>query len=51
MTMLYRKLLQYSMVNVMTRGGKRPNSGPKKSMSSYGEKTSIIRVAVSNFQI
>lgn len=31
----------------MTRGGKRPNSGPKKSMSPYGEKTSVIRVPVS----
>jgi len=28
----------------MARGGKRPNSGPKKSMSPYGEKTSVIRV-------
>lgn len=26
------------------RGGKRPNSGPKKPMSPYGEKTSVIRV-------
>lgn len=31
----------------MTRGGKRPNSGPKKSMSPYGEKTSVIRVPLS----
>ena len=31
----------------MPRGGKRPNSGPKKSMSPYGEKTSVIRVPVS----
>lgn len=28
----------------MLRGGKRPNSGPKKPMSPYGEKTSVIRV-------
>jgi len=28
----------------MTRGGKRPNSGPKKPMSPFGEKTSVIRV-------
>lgn len=28
----------------MARGGKRPNSGPKKPMSPYGEKTSVIRV-------
>lgn len=28
----------------MVRGGKRPNSGPKKPMSPYGEKTSVIRV-------
>jgi DNA polymerase V len=28
----------------MTHGGKRPNSGPKRSMSPYGEKTSVIRV-------
>lgn len=31
----------------MTRGGKRPNSGPKSSMSPYGEKTSVIRVPTS----
>jgi DNA polymerase V len=28
----------------MSHGGKRPNSGPKRSMSPYGEKTSVIRV-------
>jgi len=28
----------------MSQGGKRPNSGPKKPMSPYGEKTSVIRV-------
>jgi DNA polymerase V len=28
----------------MSRGGVRPNSGPKKPMSPYGEKTSVIRV-------
>jgi len=28
----------------MAHGGKRPNSGPKKPMSPYGEKTSVIRV-------
>jgi DNA polymerase V len=28
----------------MSHGGKRPNSGPKKPMSPYGEKTSVIRV-------
>jgi DNA polymerase V len=28
----------------MLHGGKRPNSGPKKPMSPYGEKTSVIRV-------
>ena len=28
----------------MAQGGKRPNSGPKKPMSPYGEKTSVIRV-------
>lgn len=28
----------------MTHGGKSPNSGPKKPMSPYGEKTSVIRV-------
>ncbi|MBA4143997.1 MAG: translesion error-prone DNA polymerase V autoproteolytic subunit [Nitrosospira sp.] len=27
-----------------TRGGRREGSGPKKSMSPYGEKTSVIRV-------
>jgi len=31
----------------MTHGGKRPNSGPKRSMSPYGEKTSVIRVPTS----
>lgn len=31
----------------MKHGGKRPNSGPKKSMSPYGEKTSVIRVPTS----
>jgi DNA polymerase V len=29
------------------RGGRREGSGPKKSMSPYGEKTSVIRVPVS----
>lgn len=28
----------------MSHGGKRPNSGPKRPMSPYGEKTSVIRV-------
>lgn len=28
----------------MSHGGKRPNSGPNKPMSPYGEKTSVIRV-------
>lgn len=28
----------------MPRGGKRPNSGPKGSVSPFGEKTSLIRV-------
>lgn len=28
----------------MSQGGKRPNSGPKRSMSPFGEKTSVIRV-------
>ncbi len=28
----------------MSYGGKRPNSGPKKPMSPFGEKTSVIRV-------
>ena len=28
----------------MSQGGRRPNSGPKKPMSPYGEKTSVIRV-------
>lgn len=28
----------------MTKGGTRPNSGPNKPMSPYGEKTSVIRV-------
>ena len=28
----------------MTRGGKRAGSGPKKSMSPFGEETSVIRV-------
>ena len=31
----------------MSHGGKRPNSGPKKPMSPYGEKTSVIRVPIS----
>jgi DNA polymerase V len=31
----------------MSQGGKRPNSGPKSSMSPYGEKTSVIRVPTS----
>jgi DNA polymerase V len=31
----------------MSHGGKRPNSGPKKPMSPYGEKTSVIRVPTS----
>lgn len=31
----------------MSHGGKRPNSGPKHSMSPYGEKTSVIRVPTS----
>jgi DNA polymerase V len=35
------------MVLMATHGGKRPNSGPKKPMSPYGEKTSVIRVPVS----
>ena len=30
-----------------TRGGRREGSGPKKSMSPYGEKTSVIRVPAS----
>ncbi|MBA2659915.1 MAG: translesion error-prone DNA polymerase V autoproteolytic subunit [Nitrosospira sp.] len=30
-----------------SRGGKREGSGPKKSMSPYGEKTSVIRVPAS----
>ena len=30
-----------------TRGGRREGSGPKKSMSPYGEKTEVIRVPVS----
>jgi DNA polymerase V len=29
------------------RGGKRPGSGPKKSMSPYGEKTFLVRLPVS----
>ncbi|MFQ6404709.1 LexA family protein [Methylophilus sp. 'Pure River'] len=29
---------------IMSRGGKRPNSGPKKSMSPYGEKTTAMRI-------
>jgi DNA polymerase V len=32
---------------VGTRGGRREGSGPKKSMSPYGEKTSVIRVPAS----
>ncbi|ADI30563.1 LexA family protein [Methylotenera versatilis] len=31
----------------MAQGGKRPNSGPNRSMSPYGEKTSVIRVPAS----
>lgn len=31
----------------MSYGGKRPNSGPKKPMSPFGEKTSVIRVPTS----
>ncbi len=31
----------------MTRGGKRPNSGPKNSPSPYGEKTKVVRVPLS----
>ena len=31
----------------MMHGGKRANSGPKKPMSPYGEKTTVIRVPVS----
>lgn len=31
----------------MSHGGKRSNSGPKRSMSPYGEKTSVIRVPTS----
>lgn len=31
----------------MTWGGKRPNSGPKLSMSPFGEKTALVRVPVS----
>jgi len=31
----------------MSHGGKRPNSGPKRSMSPFGEKTSVIRVPAS----
>jgi DNA polymerase V len=30
-----------------TRGGRREGSGPKKSMSPYGEKTAVIRVPTS----
>lgn len=30
-----------------TRGGRREGSGPKKSMSPYGEKTAVIRVPAS----
>jgi DNA polymerase V len=30
-----------------TRGGRREGSGPKKSMSPYGEKTEVIRVPAS----
>jgi|SRR5450830_344349 len=31
----------------MSHGGKRSNSGPKRPMSPYGEKTSVIRVPTS----
>lgn len=31
-----------------TRGGRREGSGPKKSMSPYGEKTALIRVPLSH---
>ena len=31
----------------MTWGGKRPNSGPKLSMSPFGEKTALVRVPLS----
>lgn len=31
-------------MDIMSQGGKRPNSGPKRPMSPYGEKTSVIRV-------
>lgn len=31
----------------MPRGGRRPNSGPKQSMSPYGEATSVLRVPLS----
>ena len=31
----------------MARGGKRLNSGPKESVSPFGEKTSLIRIPIS----
>lgn len=31
----------------MNRGGKRPNSGPKKSVSPFGEKTKLLRIPIS----
>ena len=31
----------------MSKGGKRPNSGPKKPMSPYGEKTFVKRLPIS----
>ena len=31
----------------MARGGKRPNSGPKGSVSPFGEKTALVRVPLS----
>ena len=31
----------------MSYGGKRPNSGPKKPISPFGEKTAVVRVPTS----
>ena len=31
----------------MARGGKRPNSGPKASVSPFGEKTKLVRIPMS----
>ena len=44
---IYLNCVQSSKRKNMARGGKRLNSGPKGSVSPFGEKTSLVRVPMS----